>query len=298
MVVGRSGIGKSSLVNGIIGKVAAEVSELGAVEVEGVTEMIQQFKAEEASVTITFWDTPGLLDQSGDPQIVLGEIKKKVANVDLVFYCIDMTRPRFSKGSEEKKAMQRFTETVGADVWNKAVIVLTKANAVIGSLADTTNNDNKKIQEGYKQNLSDWIKMLQDGLRPVTEFVDQLPIVPAGISTKPIIDVTSQEYWLSVLWEQAYKRIKRPEGQVSLVKMNLPRLRDEVEMCDFEDKDLYEQPIKIEPSFTKDLQVSMQGIVTVQAAADIGEAISSVYPVASTLNRVTLGIISAAFKYS
>ena len=85
MVVGLPGIGKSTLVNGILGKDLAKVSELGQVTTMGVTRGITAYTDKVDKVWLKLWDTPGLMDKSGDPDKVLADIKQHASSrIDLV----------------------------------------------------------------------------------------------------------------------------------------------------------------------------------------------------------------------
>lgn len=41
---------------------------------------------------------------------------------------------------------------------------------------------------------------------------DQIPIVPAGTAMKPKILKTDKEYWLSVLWQETFNRLRKEEA--------------------------------------------------------------------------------------
>ena len=285
MLVGEPGIGKSTLINGILGKEVAKVSEPGEVTEKGVTRKLTEYVAEEGSVSITLWDTPGLLDESGDPEKVLADIKKicTSSSIDLVYFCINMTSARCIKGGKVKTAIDRFTETVGRDIWGNTIIILTKANSVISELLDVTDNDYKKTEKGYQRKLSDWKSIINKTLDLDT---DQIPVIPAGIASKPKILKTDKEYWLSVLWEETYKRMKREGARVSLVKLNIRRLQEEINEDEARKQQLHKQPIQV--SFLKPF---VKGGAVGGTLTGIGVTILSVCGIASALNPVGIGAI-------
>lgn len=294
MLVGEPGIGKSTLINGILGKEVARVSEPGEVAEKGVTQELTKYVAKVGSVSITLWDTPGLLDESGesDPEKVLADIKKKCtsSSIDLVYFCINMTSTRCIKGGQVKTMINRFTETVGRDIWGKTLIILTKANSVINELLDETDDDYKKTEKGYQRKLFDWKNIINKVLGLDT---DQIPVIPASIASKHKILKTDKEYWLSVLWQETYKRIKREGARVSLVKLNLPRLQEEVKEDELKGKKLYEQPIQVS-SFWRNLGSFVEGGAAGGTLAGIGATILSVCGVASVANPVGIGAIGVA----
>ena len=94
MILGKPGIGKSTLINGLLGKKLAHVSPLGAVTLQGCTKMIQPYQMKEGNATITIWDTPGLLDPTCDTDKILAEVAEKCASINLFLFCIDMSDTR------------------------------------------------------------------------------------------------------------------------------------------------------------------------------------------------------------
>ena len=240
MVVGQPGIGKSTLVNGLIGQKVAKVSALGRVMMETVTKTIEKYSIKVGTATITIWDTPGLLDPSGDPEKVLADIQEKCTKVDLIFLCINMCEKRYLHGNTVQQMLKRFIEAFGHDVWEKIIIVLTKANMVVNELRDL----GKDIQEGYDRSLSNWHQILCNELGPDIT----VPIVPVGIQTRPKIMRTSEQYWLSTLWEETFHRMKYPEARASLLKVSLPRLKQKIKERDLKGKELHEQPIEVSKS--------------------------------------------------
>ena len=71
LLLGEPGIGKSTLVNGLVGKRVAKVSAKGKIEMHGVTKELECYNAVSGEVNIEVWDTRGLLD----PELVLKDKK-------------------------------------------------------------------------------------------------------------------------------------------------------------------------------------------------------------------------------
>ena len=130
LVCGRTGVGKSSLINSLIGCVLCPVSDPGDVEndFKPVTKEVIKYSFKHDGSIITIWDSPGLQDGTDNEAEYLQDMYDKCQNVDLVIYCIEMTIPRWTLS--EIKATQLLTKTFGISFWEKTVIVLTKANAV------------------------------------------------------------------------------------------------------------------------------------------------------------------------
>ncbi len=91
MILGEPDIGKSTLINGLLGEKLADVGPPGAIAVQGCTRMVQSYQMEKNNATITIWDTPaaGLLDPTCDTDKIFSEVAEKC---DL---CIDMSATRY-----------------------------------------------------------------------------------------------------------------------------------------------------------------------------------------------------------
>ena len=131
LVCGRSGVGKSSLVNSLVGRYVCEVGDPG-LEVDSLsacTKLTEQNCIELGNgIQITIYDSPGLQDGTNDEEAYLDDMYSKCKDVDLVLYCIDMTDPRFRR--EEAHAIDMITRKFGSAIWMRCVLVLTKANLV------------------------------------------------------------------------------------------------------------------------------------------------------------------------
>ena len=94
LVTGKTGVGKSSLINAIVGEILAkEGKSLG-----GVTREITCHEGKVNHIKFEVWDSPGLQDITEDD----GEITKKItqtlrqhcSHLHLFLYCIRMDRDR------------------------------------------------------------------------------------------------------------------------------------------------------------------------------------------------------------
>ena len=131
VVSGKMGVGKSSLINGLVGKkVAREASSSNTVtsEIRGYELTLEATdKSINKSVEVVIMDCPGLGDPVNDEEANLTEIAKHCADADLLIYCMDM-RGRLTIA--DTIGMKELTERVGPDVWKNAMFVLTFANEV------------------------------------------------------------------------------------------------------------------------------------------------------------------------
>lgn len=133
LVCGKTGTGKSTLVNGIIGEPVAKVEK--RLIRHGDTRDVKGYRLEIGGVSVTVWDTPGLQDGSAnnDQKRYISDMKGICRNVDLALYCIKMPEKRFPVGKSDNpdvKAMANLTKAFKPDFWRKTIVVLTYANTV------------------------------------------------------------------------------------------------------------------------------------------------------------------------
>ena len=131
LVCGKTGIGKSSLVNSLIGYEVTEVGNPGQeINDDAFLAMTREVKAVSIKVNgliVQIWDSPGLQDGM-DNEDYLQDMYEKCKDVELVLYCIDMTISRWT--ASEITATRLLTTKFGDDFWHKCVVVLTKANHI------------------------------------------------------------------------------------------------------------------------------------------------------------------------
>ena len=115
LLIGESGVGKATLVNGIIGE------EL-IVRNQSSVQLIS--KREINGIDVTVIDTAEIMDAEEDE---IEEIKQEAAKgVDLVLFCIQMTQVRFRRNDIE--LIWKVREVFPVEIWNNAIFVLTYAN--------------------------------------------------------------------------------------------------------------------------------------------------------------------------
>ena len=157
LVCGKTGVGKSSLINGLTG-IDPGLSQPG-------TAMVNSTLVNLSGILMRVMESPGLQDGSINEEKYLEEMYDKCKDVDIVLYCMDMTAVRWT--SDEMKATQLLTETFGVFFWKKAILVLTKANMV--------NVPKGKEGTYHKQLYENFVKRFR------TQLIQQG--VPGGVAT-------------------------------------------------------------------------------------------------------------------
>lgn len=142
LVLGRTGAGKSTLINNILGRKIASVGHRPFPE----TTTVSAYKEEIHGVSVTACDTPGLGDASGQEEEYMEKIKASCGNPDLVLYCLSMDNIRWH--SDDEEAIQLVTKLLGDKIWDHSVLVLTFADKYVAN-----NNPERDIFEERRSDL-------------------------------------------------------------------------------------------------------------------------------------------------
>ena len=250
LITGKTGTGKSSLINGMVGK---DVAREGDTLERGTTAVEQYRVACEGGVTITVWDSPGLQDGLDKEEEYVKDMQSKgLASADLVFYCTKMNDTRMAH--DDKEAIRKLTKGLGRSFWSNSVFVLTFANYArpppsheYRSLSEK-QKENKDL-EFFNKRLKEWEEKLREavisvGVKP--SVAEKIPVVAAGYEADQ--SLPGCDNWLSKLWITSIERMKE-KSQPALLIANLRRLRlpGQVKPDDFKKKRLHEQPILYTP---------------------------------------------------
>jgi GTPase SAR1 family protein len=232
LVTGKTGTGKSSLVNAILGKEVAVVGQ----SLDPETSEVAAFEDITEGIKVCVYDSPGLQDGRGlqREKLYLDDIERRCkGKVDLFVYCISMTTNRLLDSSDDVIAMVKLTERLGKDIWSNSIFVLTCANTLIAGIKSTIPASEKgiseKVKEQYAEKLDSWraqIKhILFEALKLPANAIETIPIIPAGRRGLPLLFKGDTNLpWLSSLWMESLLAMKS-NARPALIKMNLQRLK-------------------------------------------------------------------------
>ena len=238
LFTGRSGVGKSTLINSLVGK---EVAKEGK-ELKAETMVVTSYTIKVKGVEITVWDSPGLQDASGNEDKYIADMKAKCSRYDLVVYCVKMTDTRIV---EESNPIRILTAAFGEFLIN-AVIVLTNANQV---LALTNKKDPNKIATTLNLFKREFPSLLVEKCSVDATLANSVPIIPAGHPDMdeqpgggPALPPITKD-WLSDFWFTSMERMRK-NARPALLKANIHRFKNEKDITE-EDrrKPASEQPI-------------------------------------------------------
>jgi GTP1/Obg family GTP-binding protein len=179
LVCGKTGVGKSSLINNLVGSEVCKVNDPGLEggNLERATVHVSEIKANIGNVFVTIYDSPGLQDGTADEERYLQDMYDKCKDVNLVLYCMEMTTSRYT--AAEMRATELITNKFGPEFWNRCVLVMTKANMVRipPSQKGKEREYHERLYNNIKKRFHD--QLVEQGVSTV--IVNQLPGVAAGI---------------------------------------------------------------------------------------------------------------------
>ena len=203
LVTGRTGAGKSTLVNSIVGKYVA--IEGDSISLLGKTKKVSKYerKIPGADSTIYIYDSPGLQD-SGNENKHLKDLEESCRGVDFNLYCVRM-KDRLQRS--EVDTMKKLSDKFGKkEFWQKTLFVLTFANEI-------TLPKRLTLSQYFRKRKVEWETLLQNTLIEkvgIRKEAANVPVVPAGCSNEHSLPATPQYDWLSKLRTQCLDRIPNP----------------------------------------------------------------------------------------
>ena len=149
LLVGRTGVGKSSFINAAFGSYIAETSEY-----EACTKIVEHYAYKTPLGDVSLIDTPGLAeDDEACDEAYLSLVRAKV-NLDQVYATIYVSRLNETRfRPDEKRTLRLLTNRLGASIWNRSILVLTFA-------ASVPNDQREIFAEKRSQQIFEFIQNL------------------------------------------------------------------------------------------------------------------------------------------
>ena len=249
LFTGKTGVGKSSLANALVGK---EVSPEG-VSLDPETLEVSCFNASIAGVDVTIWDSPGLQDRTSNEVQYLENIAMKCKELDLVLYCSRMDDSRIRE--EDFKAITTLTKAFGDEIWVKSVFTLTFANYVKQAVRGRRAISPPDQKEYFLGRLSQWTAKLREAVEKsgvAHEIASNIPVVPVGYQDN--FCLPDRENWLGDFWLTCLKRIN-DRAKPALIKINVTRLKAAIDGDSSSLTGAHETPIDVSSNSINDEEI-------------------------------------------
>lgn len=122
LLVGRTGTGKSSTINSLLGR---DVAPVGGIV--PVTSKVESFECSVNNATVRLFDTPGLCDSKGNSNddAYIAAIKEVLPSIDLVLFITPLNETRVTR--DERVALRSLSAAIGKELWENMIVLFSFA---------------------------------------------------------------------------------------------------------------------------------------------------------------------------
>ena len=224
LVVGKTGQGKSALVNSIIERDGEEIAKEGAsADCCTMNTWSYIYPDIRPGIKVIVTDSPGLQDTKERNQVYIQKIRNKAQEVSLVLYCIKMSDHRMH--NDDMVVIKELHQAFGPKFWERVIFVFTFANKEDCSMKDERDESGPeppyRDKEAWKELIKKrFIRRVELHASSLKKFLKKIiyiegiaAFVPAG-TCKPSFNfpdpmrLPDRENWLSDLLKLCYNQIK------------------------------------------------------------------------------------------
>ena len=227
VVVGEAGQGKSTLINGLLGKEVANEGD----KFDAGTAEIKYYNLAQNGISVKIWDTPGFgFGSEEEDQKMVEQLRRSDCFPhDLALFCFKMDDTRFPK-QIHTDTVKMFTQVFGRKFWKHTVFILTFANAVLHLCPE--DEEIEIFFSNRVDTLQDKIHaMLRKTVAELSEDeVKKIRAIPVGSYKKGGYDpgnpwrLPDREDWFVFFWIECTEHM-RQASFAALLQANRHRLK-------------------------------------------------------------------------
>ena len=219
-VIGKTGVGKSTLINSLLGEKKAKVSD-GVYSSD--QETIEKYSGQFCGIKTLFYDTKGLADPSEDDEKLIKKFHDTIVmcrNQYLVFICLPIT----NRADNSVYCFARLLASKFGDkynIWLNSIIVLTQANRFSHDEDDSDEEEEVRLEKTAVKmidTMETWSKEFQDCLEKFglpREIIMNMPVCAAGRKS-PKLPITDD--WKETLLYVCLERQKMLQSVTEMKK--------------------------------------------------------------------------------
>ena len=196
LVIGTAGSGKSTLVNGLVGRKVAQTGGGGT----AVTNEVKSYRGEALGIQLNVFDSVGF-GEGRTGRDVVSEIAK-AGRFDLILICVRMDC-RIT--GDVRSMFSTLGRMLNEEMWNRSLVVLTFANVFISleGIKDTSPHDQT---EDIEQQITEFKTQICGFIsgRVRKQVCDEIPFCVAG--SPSCMKLATIDDWLDDLWKECIDR--------------------------------------------------------------------------------------------
>lgn len=191
LVVGKTGSGKSTLINGLLGVDVADVGHSLDSETRDVECHVEPYELKKKKFKVTICDSPGFRDTKSSDQQYIKMLQSKCPEPDLVLFVVSMRETRWT--DDQVETVTKVNKALGEQVWQNTVLVLTFANEV---------KNTERVEE-FRKKFIETLESID------VRDIDITVALAGDVSESLNLPEHKVDFWFAELFVKSLKQVKK-----------------------------------------------------------------------------------------